>query len=349
MYNKMDNKIKPQDLVISQRRDAENTELEKILEGRGKLVNSATSREYVSMVMTGNDIKFFQDFDNFFATKLKKDKKSKYKQYEGARPIMESLVKNLQEIVIARASPENKFKIVKLLQGLGHVTGVTGSTFADSQVLKRADIGFATFGAPMITRACADVLIREVGEEKVSAERKLKGTSDKALADMSGGSKDKKHFGDPETPMTLRPPPKTSSEKELLCGLAAIVQAIELSRSMFDNMKKMTSFMIIGKVPQMMSYFFYIVLRSPELIDFTTFLILDWIVFTMPAYCILCERPEGKLLSQKPRNRRLERFAGRQMFFVSFINGFWHSSVLVTNFCVTMISQGFFSGPVFGE
>merc|ERR1711879_1117224 len=71
---------------------------------------------------------------------------------------------NLTEIVVARCSPENKYKIIRMLQSLKHITGATGSKLSDCQALKRADVGIATKDAPLLTRECADVLITSVGE-----------------------------------------------------------------------------------------------------------------------------------------------------------------------------------------
>ena len=88
-------------------------------------MNYAVSREYTSMVLTGTDIKFLQDYDYFFENKLKKSKKqNKYwANNVGAQPILDKLVKNLTEIVVARCSPENKYKIIRMLQSLKHITG----------------------------------------------------------------------------------------------------------------------------------------------------------------------------------------------------------------------------------
>ena len=176
----MDTKIKPNDLLNQKKANNTNTdnkELEKIIEGRRKLVNYAISREYTSMVLTGKDIKFFQDFDNFFANRIRRSKKTKFGQDAGAQPILDKLVKNLTEIVVARVSPDNKYKIVRMLQSLKHVTGATGRKLSDAQILKRADIGFATATSPMLTRECADILIHGVGAVKVksSNEKKVSG------------------------------------------------------------------------------------------------------------------------------------------------------------------------------
>ncbi|MEJ2070872.1 MAG: plasma-membrane proton-efflux P-type ATPase [Syntrophobacterales bacterium] len=63
----------------------------------------------------------------------------------------------------ARVYPEHKYNIVKSLQALGHIVGMTGDGVNDAPALKQADVGIAVSGATNAARSAAALVLTEPG------------------------------------------------------------------------------------------------------------------------------------------------------------------------------------------
>ncbi len=63
----------------------------------------------------------------------------------------------------AQVFPEHKYRIVELLQGKGHIVGMTGDGVNDAPALKESDAGIAVAGATDAAKSAADIVLTKPG------------------------------------------------------------------------------------------------------------------------------------------------------------------------------------------
>ncbi|MCL4537093.1 MAG: plasma-membrane proton-efflux P-type ATPase [Nitrospirae bacterium] len=64
---------------------------------------------------------------------------------------------------LAEIYPEDKYRVVKLLQSKGHMVGMTGDGVNDAPALKQAEMGIAVYNAADVAKASASVVLTESG------------------------------------------------------------------------------------------------------------------------------------------------------------------------------------------
>ncbi len=90
----------------------------------------------------------------------------KLKDIEGLTP--EEQIKVVNGISgIAEIYPEDKYKIVKLLQSEGFLVGMTGDGVNDAPALKQAEMGIAVSNATDVAKASASVVLTESGVSEI--------------------------------------------------------------------------------------------------------------------------------------------------------------------------------------
>ena len=77
-----------------------------------------------------------------------------------------SYIKNIK--VVARALPKDKSRLVKILENLNYVVGMTGDGVNDAPALKKADVGFAMGSGTEVAKEASDIVILDDNIESIT-------------------------------------------------------------------------------------------------------------------------------------------------------------------------------------
>ena len=105
--------------------------------------NASIAREIAAQVGIGDRIYPISNFEKLSEA----DRASVLDEYDG----------------LAEIYPEDKYKVVKLLQSRGHIVGMTGDGVNDSPALKQAEVGIAVDNSTDVAKASASIVLTEPG------------------------------------------------------------------------------------------------------------------------------------------------------------------------------------------
>jgi H+-transporting ATPase len=109
--------------------------------------NISIAREIASEVSIGNKIVQMAEFRELNETEQARI----IEEYDG----------------VAEIYPEDKYRIVKLLQSKGHIVGMTGDGVNDSPALKQAEVGIAVSNSMDVAKASASIVLTEPGIREI--------------------------------------------------------------------------------------------------------------------------------------------------------------------------------------
>lgn len=152
--------------------------------------------------------------------------------------------------IIARATPEDKYRIVKLLQGMGHVVAVTGDGVNDALALKQADVGVAMgITGTDVAKEAADMII----------------TDD---------------------------------------NYASLVVAVEEGRTIFDNIKSTTKYLIGCNLGEIGAITGGVLLGWPFILSPLHILYVNLATDSLPAVGLSLTPKQGDIMTRSPRTEK---------------------------------------------
>ncbi|KAF5403125.1 Sodium/potassium-transporting ATPase subunit alpha [Paragonimus heterotremus] len=214
--------------------------VEDLAQERGVPVNKIDPREANACVIHGTDLRAMTETQ------------------------LDQLLRQHEEFVFARTSPQQKLFIVEGFQRQGRFVAVTGDGVNDSPALKKADIGVAMgITGSDVSKQAADMIL---------------------LDD----------------------------------NFATIVSGVEEGRIIFDNLKKSIAYTLTSKIPELLPFILFMLLKIPLVLGTVTILCIDLGTDMFPAISMAYEGPESDIMKRKPRDPKNDRLVNSRLVTMAF-------------------------------
>ncbi|KAF7256310.1 hypothetical protein EG68_07094 [Paragonimus skrjabini miyazakii] len=214
--------------------------VEDLAQERGVAVNKVDPREANACVIHGTDLRAMTETQ------------------------LDQLLRQHEEFVFARTSPQQKLFIVEGFQRQGRFVAVTGDGVNDSPALKKADIGVAMgITGSDVSKQAADMIL---------------------LDD----------------------------------NFATIVSGVEEGRIIFDNLKKSIAYTLTSKIPELLPFILFMLLKIPLVLGTVTILCIDLGTDMFPAISMAYEGPESDIMKRKPRDPKNDRLVNSRLVTMAF-------------------------------
>ncbi|XP_018613796.1 sodium/potassium-transporting ATPase subunit alpha-1b isoform X1 [Scleropages formosus] len=203
---------------------------------------------------------------------------------------LDDILKHHTEIVFARTSPQQKLIIVEGCQRQGAIVAVTGDGVNDSPALKKADIGVAMgIAGSDVSKQAADMIL---------------------LDD----------------------------------NFASIVTGVEEGRLIFDNLKKSIAYTLTSNIPEITPFLLFIIVNIPlplgtvtilcidlgtDMVSILEFvltkqflfkkiLILQFLLYKVPAISLAYEAAESDIMKRQPRNPKTDKLVNERLISIAY-------------------------------
>ncbi|KAG5449802.1 Sodium/potassium-transporting ATPase subunit alpha-3 [Clonorchis sinensis] len=132
-------------------------------------------------------------------------------------------------------------------------------------------------------------------------------------------------------------------------NFASIVTGVEEGRLIFDNLKKSIAYTLTSKIPELLPFILFMLLRIPLVLGTVTILCIDLGTDMFPAISMAYEGPESDLMKRKPRHPRKDRLVNMRLVTMAFcqIGAIQAAAGFFAAF-VVLADNGFLPGILFG-